>query len=126
MTSSTSASGLRRSAIVKAVERASPAVVNVSTEQTVNRRLGPFWGFPGDSFFNEFFRDFLSPFPRSETHTSLGSGVIIDSRGFILTNEHVVQGASAIRVTLADEREFAAKLIGADPPSDLSVLRIES
>jgi Do/DeqQ family serine protease len=120
------ASDLRRSAIVKAVERASPAVVNVSTEQALNRSTNPFPSFSGDSFFDEFFRDFLAPFPRGQARTSLGSGVIVDSRGFILTNEHVVQRASTIRITLADRREFLAKLIGADPPSDLAVLRIEA
>jgi serine protease Do len=119
-------SDLRRSAVVKAVDRASPAVVNVNTEQRASRRSSPFQGFPGDSFFDEFFRDFMSPVPRGQSRASLGSGVIIDSRGFILTNEHVIQGASAIRVTLGERREFLAKPIGTDPPSDLAVLRIET
>jgi serine protease Do len=120
------ASELRRSAVVKAVERASPAVVNVSSGQELQRRPGMPPDFRGDSLFEEFFRDFLSPFPRGQARTSLGSGVIVDPKGMILTNEHVVQGASAIRVTLSDQREFQAKVVGADPPSDLAVLRIES
>lgn len=120
------ASELRRSPVVKAVERASPAVVNISTEQEVRRRPGMFPGFPGDSLFEEFFKDFLFPFPKGLARTSLGSGVIVDPKGLILTNEHVIQGASSIRVTLADQREFDAKVVGADPPSDLAVLRIDT
>ncbi|MEJ5375191.1 MAG: Do family serine endopeptidase [bacterium] len=120
------ASELRRSAVVKAVERASPAVVNVSTEQEIQRRPGMLPGFRGDSLFEEFFRDFLSPFPRGQARTSLGSGVIVDSQGMILTNEHVVQGASSIKVTLSDQREYQARLVGADPPSDLALLVIEA
>ncbi|MGQ9857679.1 MAG: Do family serine endopeptidase [Thermodesulfobacteriota bacterium] len=119
-------SELRRSAVVKAVERATPAVVNVSTEQELHRRPGIFPGFRGDSFFEEFFRDFLTPFPRGPARTSLGSGVVVDPKGLILTNEHVIQGASSIRVTLSDQREFEAKVVGADPPSDLAVLRIQT
>ncbi|MGQ9654605.1 MAG: Do family serine endopeptidase [Thermodesulfobacteriota bacterium] len=125
-TFSLGASELRRSAIVRAVEKASPAVVNVNSDQAMSGRSSPFRGFLGDSFFDEFFRDFLAPQPRGQTSTSLGSGVVIDKRGFILTNQHVCQGASRIRVTLADRREFVAKLIGADPPSDLAVLRVDT
>ncbi len=124
--SSLGASDLRRSAIVRAVEKASPAVVNVNSDQAMSERSSPFRGFLGDSFFDEFFRDFLAPHPRGQTSTSLGSGVVIDKRGYVLTNHHVCQGASRIRVTLADRREFVAKLIGADPPSDLAVLRVET
>jgi serine protease Do len=119
-------SELRRSPIVKAVERATPAVVNVSTEQEVRRPSGMFPGFPGDSFFEEFFKDFLFPFPKAPSRRSLGSGVIVDPKGLILTNEHVIQGASSIKVTLSDQREFEAKVVGADPPSDLAVLKIDA
>ena len=119
------ASKLRQSPVVKAVETASPAVVNINTEQTTNIQ-NPFKGFGEGSIFEDFFRDFLPQFPNNRTSTSLGSGVIIDKKGLILTNQHVIQGATKIRVSLADGREFSARLIGADPPSDLAVLRIEA
>ena len=81
-----------------------------------------------DSFFDSFFRDFFDPgFRHNDKRTSLGSGVIIDGeRGFILTNAHVISKAEAITVTLQDERTFRAQLVGADPDSDLAVLRIDS
>ncbi len=89
----------RHSLVVQAVERASPAVVNISTEQVVERRGSPF-PFQADPFFEEFFRDFTDPRPRRFTSTSLGSGVIVDADGTILTNQHVVERASKIHVTL--------------------------
>jgi Do/DeqQ family serine protease len=81
-----------------------------------------------DPFFDSFFKDFFDPgFERRYKRTSLGSGVIIDGkRGFILTNEHVIAKSGTITVVLKDEREFEAQVVGADPDSDLSVLRIVS
>jgi serine protease Do len=114
---------VRRSLVVQAVERASPAVVNVSTEEVVERRGSPF-PFPQDPFFEEFFREFADPRPRRFTRTSLGSGVIVAADGTIVTNVHVVVRATRIHVTLADEREFDAKLVGADADSDIAVLRV--
>ncbi len=112
--------------MVKAVDRAGAAVVNISTE-TLRRSEGESsWSFPGDRLLEEFFRDFLAPLPGRRSRTSLGSGVIIDPKGLILTNEHVVRGAKKIRVVLADHREFRAELVGSDPPSDLALLRISA
>jgi len=114
---------LRRTPVVKVVEKASPAVVNISTERIVRERINPF----GDPFFDSFFNNFFDTFPpRSYKQQSLGSGVIIDPKGYILTNEHVILKASKIKITLADNREFDGKLIGADPRSDLAVVKIDS
>jgi serine protease Do len=113
----------RRSLVVQAVERASPAVVNISTEQIVEQRAFP---FPRDPFFEDFFRDFADPRPRRFRTTSLGSGVIVEPDGTLVTNVHVVLRASRIHVTLADERQLDATLVGADPDSDIAVLRIKS
>ena len=81
-----------------------------------------------DPFFEEFFKDFFDPrFESRRKSTSLGSGVIIDGkRGFILTNAHVIERSGNIKVVLEDEREFEAKIVGADPDSDLAVLQIDS
>jgi serine protease Do len=114
---------LRRTQVVEAVERASPAVVNISTSQVVERTPFP---HPSDPFFDEFFRDFFEGRPRRSEQTSLGSGAIVDAKGTILTNSHVIQRGSRIRVTLVDGREFDAKLIGADADSDLAVLHIDA
>ena len=115
----------RRSLVVQAVEKASPAVVNVSTEQVVERRASPF-PFPQDPFFEEFFRDFVDPRPRRFKTTSLGSGVIVAADGTIMTNVHVIERASRVRVTLNDQREFDATLVGADADADIAVLRVKA
>ena len=118
----------RRDAIVSAVEKVSTAVVNVSSEYEITRQSRPFSGFGMNPFFDSFFKDFFDPgFRQSDKRTSLGSGVIIDGkRGFILTNAHVIAKAEDISVVLQDERTFKAQLVGADPDSDLAVLRIKS
>ena len=118
----------RRDAIVNAVQKVSTAVVNVSSEYEIHSRPSPFSGFGIDPFFDSFFKDFFDPgFRHNDKRTSLGSGVIIDGkRGFILTNAHVISKAEAISVVLQDERKFKAQLVGADPDSDLAVLRIIS
>ncbi len=110
----------RRNDIVRVVEKAGPAIVNISTEQKLEN---PFYG----SFMESLLRDFFHGVPESEYEpNSLGSGVIIDGRGYILTNEHVILGASRIRVSLADKRDFFAEVAGTDLSSDLAVLKIDS
>ena len=118
----------RETAVVKAVRDVSPAVVNISSAYEVRKRTSPFSGFGLNPFFDEFFRDFFDPrFERRQQNTSLGSGVIIDGqKGLILTNAHVIQKAGTIKVVLQDEREFEARIVGADPDSDLAVLKIDS
>jgi Do/DeqQ family serine protease len=118
----------RETAVVRAVRNVSPAVVNISSAYEVRKQTSPFPGFSFNPFFEEFFRDFFDPrFERRQQYTSLGSGVIINGKkGLILTNAHVIQKAGTIKVVLNDEREFEARIVGADPDSDLAVLRIES
>jgi serine protease Do len=118
----------RESPVVRAVRKVSPAVVNISSSHEVRKRANPFSGFGMNPFFEEFFKDFFDPrFERRQESASLGSGVIIDGkRGFILTNAHVIESAGKIKVVLKDEREFEAKIVGADPDSDLAVLQINA
>jgi len=117
----------RESAIVRAVKKISPAVVNISTEYEVRRR-SPFSGLGMDPFFESFFKDFLDPGDKQRyKRSSLGSGVVIDGeRGFILTNEHVIVKTGRIMVNLKDDRQYEAHIVGADPDSDLAVLRIDT
>jgi serine protease Do len=107
----------RRSPVVEVVQKVSPAVVFIGTEQVVDRRLR---GSP----LEEFFFGEGSVRERRETVQSLGSGVIIDASGIIVTNDHVVRGASAIHVVLADGRQLEAEVVGSDAQNDLAVLRI--
>jgi len=118
----------RETDVVKAVKKVSPVVVNISSEFEVRQQVNPFSGFGMDPSIESFFKDFFDPgFEQRHQRTSLGSGVIIDGkRGFILTNNHVIQQSGIIAVTLKDGREFKARVVGADPRSDLAVLRISS
>jgi Do/DeqQ family serine protease len=118
----------RESAVVMAVKKVSPVVVNISSEFEVRKRFNPFSGFGMDPSFENFFNDFFDPgFESRYKRSSLGSGVIIDGkRGFILTNQHVILKSKTITVGLKDGREFKAQIVGADPDSDLAVLRISS
>jgi serine protease Do len=117
----------RENPIVRAVRNISPAVVNISTSKLVERGVNPFFLQENDDFFNRFFRDFFEPQKRQYVKNSLGSGVIIDSaHKYILTNHHVIVRASKIAVTLANQQEFEARVVGTDPESDLAVLKIET
>ncbi|WP_372682398.1 S1C family serine protease, partial [Desulfosarcina sp.] len=118
----------RENHVVIAVRKASPAVVNISSQYEIRKNSNPFSGYGMDPLLDKFFRDFFSPeLERREKRTSLGSGVIIDgTRGLVLTNTHVVEKATTISVALNDQREFEAAIIGMDPESDLAVLKIQS
>lgn len=109
----------RRSAVVEVVERVGPAVVNISTEQRVRN---PF----ADSTFGKSFAEMFRFPENGYVENSLGSGTIVDPEGYILTNEHVLWGASRITVSLADGRKFEAEVVGSDADSDLAVIRIHA
>jgi serine protease DegS len=104
-----------------AVQRASPAVVNIYTTKRVRTPLNP---LAGDPFFRLFF-DRGDLRQQERIQRSLGSGVIIDDNGYLLTNNHVIRGADEILVLLHDGREALAKVIGSDPETDLAVLKID-
>ncbi len=116
---------------IKIPKEVGPAVVSISTVQTKkvatnSNSFGDFFG-ERDDFFNKFFKDFFGQMPEREyKQMGLGSGVIIDKKGYILTNEHVINGADDITVTLPDGREFKGKVKGTDPRSDLAVIKIDA
>ncbi|NVK38123.1 MAG: DegQ family serine endoprotease [Gammaproteobacteria bacterium] len=114
------------------VEEASPAVVNISTTQKVQSRFGGQMDLPQG--MPDIFRHFFgvpqvprnNPRGNSQERASLGSGFIVSNDGYILTNNHVIDGADQIFVRLNDRRELEAKLIGHDPSSDLALLKVEA
>ena len=114
--------GSRRSAIVTAAQRVSPAVVSVSVVTTRVVRTDPFGGF----FPDEFWENFYPPTEYRERIPGLGSGVIVDARGLVLSNEHVVRNAEQITVTLSDGRQLPAKVLGSSATYDLAVLKVEA
>ena len=107
-------------------ERLMPSVVNISTTQTVITKGNPFPGleFPPGSPFADMFKEFGTPQTRKAS--ALGSGFIIDPKGIVITNNHVIQGAEDILVRVDGDKEYKAKVIGADPLSDIAVLQIDS
>jgi Do/DeqQ family serine protease len=107
-----------------AVKAAAPAVVNINTEKVVTVRNHPFFS---DPLFKKMFGNELpeGSAGRKRVENSLGSGVIINADGYVLTNNHVIQGADAIQVSLKDGRSSTAKVIGTDPETDIALLKID-
>ncbi len=118
-------------AFVNVVKKAKPAVVNIKVEKTTTSR-SPRGLTPEDMFNHPFFDQFFGPNfrqqqpkPREYKQQGQGSGFIISKDGFILTNNHVVEGADSIKVTLSDDRDFDARVVGTDPQTDVALLKIE-
>ncbi len=102
-----------KSSFSPVVKRAAPAVVNISSKRVVRQQVDPFWSLFGAGV------------PQSRVAQSLGSGVIVRSDGVIVTNNHVVEGGQEITVALSDRREFPARILLADPRTDLAILKID-
>ena len=110
------------------VKEVLPSVVNISTSKVVHNRMSS-EEMPMDPFFRQFFGDDGNGrfnVPKDSRENALGSGVIVSPEGYILTNNHVVDGATDIRVTLSDKREFQGHVVGTDPKTDIAVLRIDA
>jgi len=119
-----------QAAFVSVAERVRPAVVHVGTVQVARGQrpeMGP--GYSQDPFFKDFFDQFFGRTPggpRGEfRQPGLGSGVIIDKRGYVLTNFHVIRGADAVTVRLSSKQEYRGRTVGVDPKTDLAVVRFE-
>ena len=104
-----------------AVSKAAPGVVNIYTTKIIQQRAHPLFN---DPFFRQFFGPRNEP-KRQRMQSSLGSGVIISSDGYLLTNNHVIANSDEIIVALKDGRESYARVIGTDPETDLAVLKID-
>ncbi len=102
------------------VKKAAPAVVNVYAQRVERQPRNPIFD---DPIFQRFFG---GQRPGAKTSQSLGSGVIVDASGLVVTNHHVIEGMTSVKVALADRREFAAEIVLRDPRSDLAILRIKS
>ena len=107
-------------------EKLMPSVVNISTTQTIVTKNNPFPGFefPPGSPFGDMFKEFGTPQERQSS--ALGSGFIIDENGIVITNNHVIQGADDIIVRVNGDKEFKAEVLGADPLSDIAVLKLDT
>lgn len=102
------------------VKKSAPSVVNIYAKRIVETQVNP---FANDPFFSDFFKNFANPAPRVQN--SLGSGVIVSDDGLVVSNFHVVGGATDIRVVLNDRREFQAEILLSDEMSDLAVLQLK-
>jgi serine protease Do len=119
--------GLPSGGFTDVVKKTMPAVVNISTTRVVKSKQNA-QPFMSDPFFKEFFgEEFFRQFqvPRDRRESALGSGVIVDKRGYIVTNNHVIAKADEIKVVLNDKREFTGKVVGTDPKTDVAVIKIK-
>ena len=106
-------------------EKLMPSVVNISTTTTITTQSNPFpFQFPPGSPFEDMFKEFGAPQERQSS--ALGSGFIIDEKGIVVTNNHVIQDAENIIIRVNGDKEFNAKVIGSDPLSDIAILQLET
>jgi serine protease Do len=123
--------GPSKSSYAPLVKEVLPSVVNVSSSKVVHNRMSS-EGMPMDPFFRQFFGQDGNEggghfhMPRDSREKALGSGVIVSPEGYILTNNHVVDGATDVQVVLSDKREFKARIVGTDPKTDVAVLKIDA
>jgi serine protease Do len=122
--------GPSRTGFAPVVRKVLPAVVNISSSKVSKIPTGFEGQLPDDPIFRQFFgngRQFGNPRQApTQREQSLGSGIVMSPNGYILTNNHVVDGATEVRVTLSDKRDFKAKVVGTDPKSDIAVLKIDA
>jgi len=119
--------GLSKTSFAPVVKAVLPTVVNISSSKVV-KTPAQSSQIPMDPFFRQFFGDDFGDrfnIPRERREKSLGSGVIVSPEGYVLTNNHVVDGATDVRVTLSDKREVKARVVGTDPKTDVAVLKID-
>jgi serine protease Do len=119
MTLAASADMFQGDWVADVAQKVIPSVVNISSTKTVVIEQSPFFSDP-------FFREFFGNVPHERVQRALGSGVIITSEGYIITNNHVVGGADKVEVRLSDERVFTARIIGTDPKSDVAIVKIDA
>src|SRR5271155_3109386 len=124
--------GPSKSSYAPLVKEVLPSVVNISSSKVVHNRMSSEEGMQMDPFFRQFFGQDgndgggRSHAPRDSREKALGSGVIVSPDGYILTNNHVVDGATDVQVTLSDKHEYKARIVGADPKTDVAVLKIDA
>jgi serine protease Do len=126
--------GPSKSSYAPLIKEVLPSVVNISSSKVVHNRMSSQEGMQMDPFFRQFFGQGQEggdgggrfSMPRDSREKALGSGVIVSPEGYILTNNHVVDGATDVRVTLSDKREFKARIIGADPKTDVAILKTDA
>ena len=121
------APGADENPFIRVAEMATPAVVNISTVSTLRRGPSPLMKqFGNDPRFREFFDRFFEGSPERRRQTnSLGTGLIFDKAGRVLTNNHVIKDADQITIKLASKHEYKAKVVGSDPKTDVAVLQIQ-
>jgi serine protease Do len=116
---------LQNKAYERIAKEVTPAIVSIQSTQVIKVQQSPFFS---DPFFRQFFGNMMPRMgiPREQREHALGSGVIVSADGYILTNNHVVRNASSIDVQLSNKKTFKAKIVGADQPSDIAVLKIDA
>jgi Do/DeqQ family serine protease len=117
--------GTSKTSFAPVLKNVLPSVVNISSSKVVHARAEVAEQMQVDPFFRQFFGNGQFDVPKDRREKSLGSGVIISPEGYVLTNNHVVEGATEVKVTLSDKRELDAKIIGTDPKTDVAVLKID-
>jgi serine protease Do len=120
--------GPSKTGFAPVVKEVLPDVVNISSSKVVRTPNQFSEGMPNDPFFQQFFGQGFGnrpEIPKERREQSLGSGVIVSPEGYVLTNNHVVEGATDVKVTLSDKRELKAQIVGTDPKTDVAVLKLE-